>query len=156
MKGTYSLLTFVLLAVIGAPLGQAFSPAVKCAASTALFSSINPILLHSDSEKDAVVPLTTKREDWFTSSFLTASSALIAANAVPLMAKAAEIVDDNYEYGAVDAPIGIAVAGGILAILTALLPVAMRGGEEAFEEIKDRDQGTFGKKNTDLLKGKRK
>jgi hypothetical protein len=73
---------------------------------------------------------------------------------LPLAAAAAEIVDDGYEYGAVDAPIGIAVAGGILAILTALLPVALRGGEEAFEEIKDRDKGSFGKPN-DLLKKKK-
>jgi hypothetical protein len=63
--------------------------------------------------------------------------------------------DDNYEYGAVDAPIGIAIGGGLLAILTALLPIALKGGEEAFEEIKDRDVDTFGKRN-DLLTGKKK
>jgi hypothetical protein len=84
-----------------------------------------------------------------TTAVLVSSSNLL----LPLVATAAELVDDGYEYGAVDAPIGIAVAGGILAILTALLPVALRGGEEAFEEIKDRDKGSFGKPN-DLLKKK--
>jgi hypothetical protein len=84
----------------------------------------------------------------------TAMVVLVSSSLLPLVATAAEIVDDGYEYGAVDAPIGIAVAGGILAILTALLPVALRGGEEAFEEIKDRDKGSFGKPN-DLLKKKK-
>lgn len=54
----------------------------------------------------------------------------------PLIALAEET---DYEYGAVDAPIGLAVGGGILAIATALLPLALKGGEEAFEEMKERD-----------------
>jgi len=53
----------------------------------------------------------------------------------------------------VDAPIGLAVGGGILAILTALLPVFLRGGEEAFEEIRERDEGTFGS-GKDVLRKK--
>lgn len=52
-----------------------------------------------------------------------------------------------------DAPIGLAVGGGILAILTALLPVFLRGGEEAFEEIRERDEGTFGS-GKDVLRKK--
>ena len=84
---------------------------------------------------------------------IAAASAFVVANA-PMVAQAVE--DDNYEYGAVDAPIGLAVGGGILAILTALLPIALRGGEEAFEEMKDRDSDTFGKAgNKDVLKGKK-
>jgi hypothetical protein len=83
-------------------------------------------------------------------------AAIITANTFVVPIVQAIVEDDNYEYGAVDAPIGIAVGGGILAILTALLPIALRGGEEAFEEIKDRDSDTFGKRNTDLLTKKKK
>lgn len=71
----------------------------------------------------------------------------------PLMALAEEV--DDYEYGAVNAPIGIAWAGGVLAVLTALLPLALQGGEEAFEEMKERDSGNWGTGNTDALKKRR-
>lgn len=37
---------------------------------------------------------------------------------------------------------GLAWGAGVLAILTALLPVVLQGGEEAFEEMKDRDFNT--------------
>lgn len=84
---------------------------------------------------------------------IIAASAFVMSNA-PLIVRAV-VEDDNYEYGAVDAPIGIAVGGGILAILTALLPIALRSGEEAFEEIKDREQSSFGKKNSDVLNKKK-
>lgn len=80
------------------------------------------------------------------------AAAFIVAN-VPAVVSA---VEEDYEYGAVDAPIGIAVAAGVLAILTALLPIALRGGEEAFEEIRERDKDTFGSKDADILKSKRK
>ena len=86
---------------------------------------------------------------------IAAASAFVMVNAAPLVAMAVE--EENYEYGAVDAPIGLAVGGGILAILTALLPILLRGGEEAFEEMKDRDSDTFGKSdNKDVLKGRKK
>jgi hypothetical protein len=62
----------------------------------------------------------------------------------------AAVVEDDYEYGKVDAPIGLAVGVGILTILTALLPLALQGGEEAFNEIRDRDSSTFGKSNKDV------
>ena len=73
-----------------------------------------------------------------------ATTAAIAISASPLVALAQE-VDADYEYGAVDAPIGIAVGGGVLAILTAAVPLAMQGGEEAFEEMKERDAGKWRK-----------
>lgn len=38
-----------------------------------------------------------------------------------------------------DAPPLVPIIGGIACIATALLPIAMRGGEEAFEEMKDTD-----------------
>jgi hypothetical protein len=62
---------------------------------------------------------------------------------------------DNYEYGAVDAPIGIAWGAGVLVILSALLPLAMQGGEEAFEEMKDQESDTWGSGNSNRLNKKK-
>jgi hypothetical protein len=45
---------------------------------------------------------------------------------------------------------------GVLAIATALLPIALRSGESAFEEIRERDQDTFGKNNKDVLNKRKK
>ena len=87
------------------------------------------------------------------SKLVAASSAAVLAN-LPLLVKAVEEADE-YEYGSVNAPISIAVVGGILAVLTALLPLLLRGGEEAFEEMRDRDADTFGKKNKALDKKKK-
>ena len=70
---------------------------------------------------------------------LTATAVMVSTS--PLMA----LAEEDYEYGAVDAPIGIAVGGGILAILTAGVPLLMQGGEEAFEEMKERDSNKWGK-----------
>jgi hypothetical protein len=62
----------------------------------------------------------------------------------PLVSWAAEATAEaDYEYGAVNAPPIIPIVGGVLAIGTALLPVLLRSGEEAFNEIRDRDD--FGK-----------
>jgi hypothetical protein len=58
---------------------------------------------------------------------------------------------DDYEYGAVDAPIGLAWGAGILVIATALLPLAMQGGEEAFEEMRQKDADSWGTGNSDRL-----
>lgn len=85
---------------------------------------------------------------------IAGASAFIMAN-IPSIVLAVAEVDDDYEYGKVDAPIGLAVGAGILAILTALLPIALQGGEKAFEEIKERDADTFGKRNSDVLKKKK-
>ena len=79
--------------------------------------------------------------------FVAATTAAIATS--PLVALAEEV--DEYEYGAVNAPIGIAWAGGVLVILTALLPLALQGGEEAFEEMKERDAGKWGTGSNDAL-----
>ena len=85
-----------------------------------------------------------------------AMTASIAIATSPLVAFAIEEVDD-YEYGAVSAPIGVAWAGGVLAVGTALLPIALQGGEEAFEEMKSQDKNTFGKTgNGSVLDRKRK
>jgi beta-lactamase regulating signal transducer with metallopeptidase domain len=82
----------------------------------------------------------------------TAAAAFVVANVVPAVVLA---VEENYEYGAVDAPISIAWVAGIFAILTAALPLLLRSGEEAFEEMRERDSDTFGAKN-DILKKKKK
>lgn len=113
-------------------------------------SSVVVAALPKQKETFAAATTTTIQQ---TVSKMTA--AIITANSLLVPIVQAIVEDDNYEYGAVDAPIGIAVGGGILAILTALLPIALKGGEEAFEEIKDRDVDTFGKRNTDLLKKKK-
>jgi len=83
---------------------------------------------------------------------IAAVAGIIAANA-PLIAHA----EEEYEYGAVSAPggLGLAFAIGVLAIATAAVPVLLKPGEEAFEEIKERDSDTFGKK-ADVLKSKKK
>lgn len=85
----------------------------------------------------ALEALATK--DMIKTAFTTVA-VTIATN--PLVAIA--VPDDDYEYGAVNAPIGLAWGVGVLAILTALLPIALRGGEEAFEEMKEKDKGTWG------------
>ena len=78
-------------------------------------------------------------------------STLVAVSQHPLIALAEDV--DDYEYGAVSAPSFVPIVGGLLAILTALLPIALRGGEEAFEEMKDT--GSFGK-GQDVLKSRKK
>ena len=78
-----------------------------------------------------------------------ATAAAVVVSTSPLMALAE--AEEDYEYGAVNAPIGLAWGVGVLAILTALLPLALRGGEEAFEEMKEKDAPTWGTGNKDKL-----
>jgi hypothetical protein len=85
---------------------------------------------------------------------VAAMTTALATTAMVVLPVWAETATDDYEYGAVNAPIGIAWAVGVLAILTALLPLALRGGEEAFEEIKERDKETFNKSPDSLKKRK--
>jgi len=80
-----------------------------------------------------------------------AATAAAAFVAHPLVAFAEEAEVDDYEYGAVNAPIGIAWAAGTALIATSLLPLLLQGGEEAFEEMKEQDKGTFGRKNGNVL-----
>ena len=81
------------------------------------------------------------------SKFATTAAVVIATS--PLVALAEEI--DDYEYGAVSAPISVAWVGGIFAVGTALLPLALSGGEEAFEEMKANDKGKFGTGDSSAL-----
>lgn len=69
---------------------------------------------------------------------VAAATITTATLASPLAALAE---DDEYVYGAVNAPggIGLAVGLGVVAILTAAVPVVLAPGEDAFNEMKERD-----------------
>lgn len=69
---------------------------------------------------------------------VAAATITTATLASPLAALAE---DDEYVYGAVNAPggIGLAAGLGVLAILTAAVPVVLAPGEDAFNEMKERD-----------------
>lgn len=88
------------------------------------------------------------------SKFATTAAVVIATS--PLVAFAEEVVDDDYEYGAVSAPISVAWIGGIFAVGTALLPIALSGGEDAFNEMKEADKGKFGTGDSSALDRKSK
>jgi len=83
------------------------------------------------------------------------ASTAAASLALSPLAAIAEEVQDDYEYGAVDAPIGLAWGAGVLVILTALLPLALQGGEEAFEEMRQQDSDTWGTGNSNRLNKRR-
>lgn len=83
-----------------------------------------------------------------------ATTAAVVISTSPLVALAEEA--DDYEYGAVSAPIGVAWAAGCFAILTALLPIALSGGENEFNKMKERDESTFGKGDLSALDRNRK
>jgi len=86
------------------------------------------------------------------SQFVMTAAVVISTS--PLVALAEEA--DDYEYGAVGAPISVAWIGGIFAVGTALLPIALQGGEEAFEEMKEQDKGKFGTGDTSALNRRKK
>lgn len=81
-----------------------------------------------------------------------ASAAVFATLAASPLAAVAE--SDDYEYGAVDAPIGIAWAAGVFAIITAAVPVLLQSGEKALEQQRIDEGGSFGK-SEDILKKRR-
>ena len=94
-------------------------------------------------EEDATKPATTAT---------AAAAGVFATLAASPLAAVAE--SDDYEYGAVDAPIGIAWAAGVLAILTAAVPVLLQSGEKALEQQRIDEGGSFGK-SEDILKKRR-
>lgn len=58
-----------------------------------------------------------------------------------LLAPAAAFAEEaGYEYGGVSAPSWVLPAGAVLAIATALLPLALQGGEEAANDIFDQSE----------------
>jgi hypothetical protein len=83
-----------------------------------------------------------------TPNFLGATIAATTALSIsPLAAIAEQAADDEYVYGAVNAPggIGLAAVLGVLAILTAAVPVILAPGEDAFNEMKKKDENKWGK-----------
>lgn len=86
-----------------------------------------------------------------TTAAATAAGVFATLAASPLAAVAES---DDYEYGAVDAPIGIAWAAGVFAILTAAVPVLLQSGEKALEQQRIDEGGSFGK-SEDILKKRR-
>eukprot|EP00574_Skeletonema_japonicum_P014598 CAMPEP_0201713682 /NCGR_PEP_ID=MMETSP0593-20130828/437_1 /ASSEMBLY_ACC=CAM_ASM_000672 /TAXON_ID=267983 /ORGANISM="Skeletonema japonicum, Strain CCMP2506" /LENGTH=121 /DNA_ID=CAMNT_0048202859 /DNA_START=50 /DNA_END=415 /DNA_ORIENTATION=+ len=74
-----------------------------------------------------------------------ATVAAASVLATPFAAIAAEV--DDYEYGAVNAPggLGLAAGLGVLAILTAAVPVLLAPGEDAFNEMKEKDADSWRK-----------
>ena len=81
----------------------------------------------------------------------TAAGVFATLAASPLAAVAES---DDYEYGAVDAPIGIAWAAGVFAIITAAVPVLLQSGEKALEQQRIDEKGSFGK-SEDILRKRR-
>jgi hypothetical protein len=139
-----------------------FVPAAVSKASTTTAAVAVGSSFPSDHKKDMEFTNSVASKPTVSGSFVRT----LAFNAITLSAlvaasnpawAAVDAAAGDYEYGAVNAPIGLAVGGGILAILTALLPVALRGGEDAFNEIRDRDASTFGdnKKNKNVLNKRR-
>lgn len=108
--------------------------------------------LHQSNNKVTSLQASEKPISERFSQFCATAGVVLATS--PLVALAEEA--DDIEYGSVDAPIGIAVAGGILAILTAAVPVLMQGGEEEFNKMRDQDSATWGTGQTDAVKRKRR
>ncbi len=80
---------------------------------------------------------------------ITNAATVAAASviATPFAALAAENADDDYVYGAVAAPggLGLAAGLGVLAVLTAAVPVLLAPGEDAFNEMKEKDASKWRK-----------
>lgn len=99
-------------------------------------------------------PVKHASKSWPSNVAAAATAALLSSNLLPLVSFAAEA--EEYEYGAVDAPIGLAVGAGILAILTAAVPILLRPGEKALDEMREREGNAFGTgKTKDTLNKKR-
>ena len=78
------------------------------------------------------------------------AAATFAAVTSPAAALAAASADTcGSECGTVDAPGWVLPLGAVLVIGTSLLPLALKDGEEAFDDIKERDSGFFGKTRGD-------
>ena len=100
-------------------------------------------------------PTTKAANPWVEKVRKFAMTAAVVIATSPLVALAEEVGDD-YEYGAVSAPISVAWIGGIFAVGTALLPIALSGGEDAFNEMKEADKGKFGTGDSSALDRKNK
>lgn len=101
----------------------------------------SPVTQLSEQAAHNEEPTSNNNVDKFTVALTTA-----AVTAAPLASFAAT-QDDDYVYGAVAAPggLGLAAGLGVLAIITAAVPVLLSPGEEAFNEMRDRDEGKWRK-----------
>eukprot|EP00521_Asterionellopsis_glacialis_P003290 CAMPEP_0195269456 /NCGR_PEP_ID=MMETSP0706-20130129/13782_1 /TAXON_ID=33640 /ORGANISM="Asterionellopsis glacialis, Strain CCMP134" /LENGTH=142 /DNA_ID=CAMNT_0040324573 /DNA_START=118 /DNA_END=546 /DNA_ORIENTATION=- len=135
----------ILLVAVLAATTSAFVPAV----STTTTTSSKPALVV---RLEAHPNENNKNMDKIKHMVTVASAAAVTASA-PLVAMAEET--DDYVYGAVNAPIGIAWGAGVLAILTALLPVFLSSGEDAFNEMRDADAEGWGTGNSDKLRNRK-
>lgn len=146
-KSSDTMKTTVLLLALAMPAGSAFSvqpPQVARLLTTDLQAEYDPL------------GLGTTGNDVSTPKAVASTAVALAALAASPLAALAEDAEE-YEYGAVNAPPGIALIGGVLAILTAALPVLLQGGEKALEQQRIDEAsrgGTFGK-NADILKKRR-
>lgn len=152
------ILSFVL-AIVFAFGTNAFVPSSLPSSKRLLSLNAIPTLQNVNSKITSTVP-TSATSNMIPKIFQDMNYKIIIASTAVLMtipqSVLAAVIEDDYEYGKVDAPIGLAWGVGVLAILTALLPIALRGGEEAFNEMSERDSKTFGKNNNDILNSKKK
>lgn len=135
------------VAMIGIPSSAAFTVAPKGTTCFKVRPETSLNLFKNDMNINDECKTMTKK-------VASATATLVAA--FPSIAMAVVEADGDYEYGAVDAPISIAWVGGAFLILTSFLPLALRGGEEAFEEMKERDADSFGKSNNVLDRNRRR
>mmetsp|Transcript_27959 Transcript_27959/g.59402 ORF Transcript_27959/g.59402 Transcript_27959/m.59402 type:complete len:124 (+) Transcript_27959:121-492(+) len=116
--------------------------ALLCSSSTSAFVAPRPA-----APRNAALQATPNGENLqkLTHAATVAAAALTTTTlASPLVALAE---DDEYVYGAVSAPggIGLAVGLGVVAILTAAVPVILAPGEDAFNEMKEQDKDKWGR-----------
>lgn len=125
-----------------------FSNMYKLTTLIALLSatSTSAFVAPAATNKQAATQLSANNNVNFDKITNAATVAAASVLATPFAALAAE-ADDEYVYGAVAAPggLGLAAGLGVLAILTAAVPVLLAPGEDAFNEMKDRDANKWRK-----------
>mmetsp|Transcript_23616 Transcript_23616/g.35894 ORF Transcript_23616/g.35894 Transcript_23616/m.35894 type:complete len:124 (+) Transcript_23616:100-471(+) len=116
--------------------------ALVSASSTSAFVAPRP----AAPQNSALQAAPTNIEKLTNAATVAAATITTAALASPLAA-IAEDADEDYVYGAVSAPggIGLAVGLGVVAILTAAVPVVLAPGEDAYNEMKERDSDKWGR-----------
>jgi len=155
---TYSIAssTILLISVIPYTLTSAFTPlktATNYSILKATSTSFDPLNLIDNDEKSSLsVTSPSVSSDPLQNGIgirsLVSTSALLFLCPIVALAEEAE----DYEYGAVGAPIGIAWFFGVLAIATSFLPLLLKGGEEALEQQRKDEKGSFGRGQDVLTK----
>mmetsp|Transcript_5442 Transcript_5442/g.9934 ORF Transcript_5442/g.9934 Transcript_5442/m.9934 type:complete len:124 (+) Transcript_5442:128-499(+) len=116
--------------------------ALVSASSTSAFVAPRP----AAPQNSALQAAPTNIEKLTNAATVAAATITTVVLASPLAA-IAEDVEDDYVYGNVSAPggIGLAVGLGVVAILTAAVPVVLAPGEDAYNEMKERDSDKWGR-----------